>query len=72
MKKFILACTLITATLCAATAADVPASFPRKFLLEQFTAQSCGNCPYGMLCIAEAMAQIPDNISGAHPTCLLR
>ena len=57
MKKFILACTLITATLCAATAADVPASFPRKFLLEQFTAQSCGNCPYGMLCIAEAMAQ---------------
>ena len=57
MKKFILACTLITATLCTATAADVPASFPRKFLLEQFTAQSCGNCPYGMLCIAEAMAQ---------------
>ncbi|MGN0234800.1 MAG: Omp28-related outer membrane protein [Paludibacteraceae bacterium] len=57
MKKFILACTLIATTLCAATASDIPASFPRKFLLEQFTAQSCGNCPYGMLCIAEAMQQ---------------
>lgn len=57
MKKFILVCTLIATTLCAAKAADIPASFPRKFLLEQFTAQSCGNCPYGMLCIAEAMAQ---------------
>ena len=57
MKKFILVCTLIATTLCAAKATDIPASFPRKFLLEQFTAQSCGNCPYGMLCIAEAMAQ---------------
>ena len=40
MKKFLLVCTLIATTLCAAKATDIPASFPRKFLLEQFTAQS--------------------------------
>ena len=29
----------------------VPASFPKKHLIEEFTGQDCGYCPYGMDCI---------------------
>ena len=36
------------------TAAEViPESFPRKHLIEEFTGQDCGYCPYGMDCIHE-------------------
>ncbi len=30
---------------------QIPASFPRKHLIEEFTGQGCGYCPYGMDCI---------------------
>lgn len=33
----------------------IPASFPRKHLIEEFTGQSCGYCPYGMDCVSEFM-----------------
>lgn len=29
----------------------IPASFPKKNLIEEFTGQDCGYCPYGMDCI---------------------
>lgn len=31
----------------------LPASYPKKHLIEEFTGQSCGYCPYGMDCIQE-------------------
>ena len=31
-----------------ASAQEVPTSFPRKYLLEHFTGDGCGNCPGGM------------------------
>ena len=34
---------------------DIPASFPRKHLIEEFTGQTCGYCPYGMDCISQFM-----------------
>ena len=34
----------------------LPASFPKKNLIEEFTGQDCGYCPYGMDCIHEFMA----------------
>lgn len=30
----------------------IPASFPKKHLIEEFTGQACGYCPYGMDCIS--------------------
>ena len=32
---------------------SIPASFPKKQLIEEFTGQDCGYCPYGMDCIHE-------------------
>ncbi len=29
----------------------IPSSFPRKHLIEEFTGQDCGYCPYGMDCV---------------------
>lgn len=34
-------------------AQEVPTSFPRKFLIEHFTGDQCGYCPYGMYSIVE-------------------
>lgn len=34
----------------------IPASFPKKQLIEEFTGQACGYCPYGMNCIHEYIA----------------
>ena len=31
----------------------IPTSFPKKHLIEEFTGQGCGYCPYGMDCIHE-------------------
>ena len=33
----------------------IPESFPKKHLIEEFTGQSCGYCPYGMDCIHDFM-----------------
>ena len=34
----------------------IPDSFPKKHLIEEFTGQGCGYCPYGMDCIHDFMA----------------
>lgn len=33
----------------------IPESFPKKHLIEEFTGQACGYCPYGMDCIRDFM-----------------
>lgn len=33
----------------------IPDSFPKKHLIEEFTGQTCGYCPYGMNCIHDFM-----------------
>lgn len=33
-----------------------PESFPKKHLLEEFTGQDCGYCPYGMNCVHDFVA----------------
>lgn len=42
-------------------AQEVPASFPRKFLIEHFTGTWCAYCPYGMMAIdyATQMSKTP-------------
>lgn len=52
MKKIFTILVLLTATLIA-SAQEVPASFPRKYLIEHFTGDGCGYCPYGMYSIME-------------------
>ena len=61
--------TLLALTLCGLWACDskkepdepsqpqenIPASFPRKHLIEEFTGQDCGYCPYGMNCVHSFM-----------------
>ena len=47
MKKIFIVMMLLCATL-VASAQEVPSSFPRKYLLEHFTGDGCGNCPGGM------------------------
>ena len=44
----------------------IPASFPRKHLIEEFTGQGCGYCPYGMDCISEFMKDDPNFILLLH------
>ena len=34
---------------------QLPESFPRKHLIEEFTGQGCGYCPYGMNCVHSFM-----------------
>ena len=38
------------------SAQDVPTSFPRKYLIEHFTGDQCGYCPYGMYSIMDYSA----------------
>ena len=52
MKKIFTVLVLLCATL-AASAQEVPSSFPRKYLIEHFTGDGCGYCPYGMYSIVE-------------------
>ena len=52
MKKIFTIVVLLCATL-VASAQEVPSSFPRKYLIEHFTGDKCGNCPYGMYSIME-------------------
>jgi hypothetical protein len=43
---------LLGATI-VASAQEIPSSFPRKFLIEHFTGDGCGNCPGGMAAMVE-------------------
>ena len=51
MKKILTSILLLVAVV--ASAQEVPSSFPRKFLLEHFTGDGCGNCPGGMAAMVE-------------------
>ena len=60
MKKTILPILMLISISLSVLAEDsIPASFPRKFLLEQFTGQTCGNCPNGVLAINEVFRLNP-------------
>ena len=51
MKKILTSLLLLVAVM--ASAQEVPNSFPRKFLLEHFTGEGCGQCPSGMAAMVE-------------------
>jgi len=51
MKKLFTFVLLLSAVMMSAQ--DVPASFPRKFLIEHFTGDECGYCPGGMYGITD-------------------
>ena len=55
MKKIFLSLLLLVAV--CISAQEVPASFPRKYLIEHFTGDQCGYCPYGMYSIVEYTQQ---------------
>ena len=55
MKKIFTVLVLLCATL-VVSAQEVPSSFPRKYLIEHFTGDQCGYCPYGMYSIMEYAA----------------
>lgn len=48
----------LTFTACNTNNPDgpIPDSFPKKHLIEEFTGQDCGYCPYGMNCISDFTA----------------
>lgn len=46
--------------------APIPTSFPKKHLIEEFTGQDCGYCPYGMDCVHDFMAKDPNWILIMH------
>ncbi len=70
MKKTILPILMLVSISLSSFAEDsIPASFPRKFLMEQFTGKTCGNCPNGILAINEVFRLNPDKyIWVAHHT----
>ena len=70
MKKTILPILMLVSISLSTFAEDsIPASFPRKFLMEQFTGRTCGNCPNGVLAINEVFRLNPDKyIWVAHHT----
>ena len=39
--------------ICSVIVEQIPSSFPRKYLIEHFTGDQCGYCPYGMYSIVE-------------------
>ncbi len=51
MKKIFLSLLLLVAV--CVSAQEVPTSFPRKYLIEHFTGDQCGYCPYGMYSIVD-------------------
>ena len=53
MKKIFT--TLLLSVALVTMAQEVPASFPRKFLIEHFTGTWCAYCPYGMMAIDYAV-----------------
>lgn len=56
---------LLLATVTYATEA-IPTSFPRKHLIEHFTGEACGYCPYGMESIEEYIANHPNCVWVSH------
>ena len=46
---------LLLSVVMTTMAQEVPASFPRKFLIEHFTGTWCAYCPYGMMAIDYAI-----------------
>ena len=50
---------LLAFSACQDNLPDTPVleSYPKKHLIEEFTGQGCGYCPYGMNCIRDFMAQ---------------
>lgn len=51
MRKILTSLLLLVAVM--ASAQEVPTSFPRKFLIEHFTGETCGNCPTAMASMVE-------------------
>jgi hypothetical protein len=53
-KNLLFACAAILACIFAGCEPNIPIpdSFPKKHLIEEFTGQDCGFCPYGMDCIS--------------------
>ena len=51
MKKIFTIVLLFSAVIMSAQ--EIPASFPRKYLIEHFTGEDCGYCPAGMFNIVE-------------------
>lgn len=77
MKKFFLYTCLAGMMLIGMTACDkkkeaepaqetLPTSFVKKHLLEEFTGQTCGYCPYGMNCVHDFVADDPNWIVVLH------
>jgi hypothetical protein len=56
MKKIFTIVLLFSAVIMSAQ--EVPASFPRKYLIEHFTGDGCGYCPSGMLGINDYIKNI--------------
>lgn len=56
MKKIFTIVLLFGAVIMSAQ--EVPASFPRKYLIEHFTGDQCGYCPAGMYNIMDYMANL--------------
>ena len=54
MKKIFISLLLLVAV--CMSAQEIPSSFPRKYLIEHFTGDQCGYCPYGMYSIMEYTA----------------
>lgn len=46
--------------------APIPDSFPKKHLIEEFTGQACGYCPYGMDCVSAYIENDPNWIVVLH------
>ena len=44
----------------------IPTSFPRKHLIEHFTGEACGYCPYGMESIEEYVTNNPNCVWVSH------
>lgn len=44
----------------------IPESFPKKHLIEHFTGEACGYCPYGMECIEEYVKEDTNFIWVSH------
>lgn len=55
MKKIFTIVLLFSAVIMSAQ--EIPASFPRKYLIEHFTGEGCKYCPYGMYSIVEYTSQ---------------
>lgn len=59
MKHFFsflpLSLAFVALTACEPKDEPIPDSFPKKHLIEEFTGQTCGYCPYGMNCIHDFM-----------------